>query len=258
MTYRANGTNATSGFLQQVAGCLAPCAAFGGWFLLALLCASGCVSQRGPAAWRTVPPSEGDSAAFAAASQTVREAFPAVYQATQRAIITVGRRQFACDGFLTASPAGGWHLALISMLGLVTDVRVKSDGAAEVLKVTPLFRQDWARDYVARELRWLFAPPPELAPDGRLGDGRLVLEAKSRVDGARASYVCSADGSRWEELEVWDAQRRLFHAKVSGYRSFPGWPRAIPAEFELDAGNHQLQVRTVAVASAAPPAEEAP
>jgi hypothetical protein len=209
-----------------------------------------------------LPPSEADSAAFAAARQTLREAFPPVYQATQRAIITVGRRQFACDGFLTVSPAEGWHLALVSILGLVTDVRVQNDGTAEVLKVTPLFRPDWARDYVARELRWLFAPPPDLAPAGRLADGRLVLRGwewvKGRAGLAGAWYICSADGSRWEELEVWDAQRRLFHAKVTGCRSFPGWPRAVPAEFQLNAGNHQLQVRTVAVAAAAAPAEEAP
>jgi hypothetical protein len=226
--------------------------------LLALVCAGGCVFQRGPAAWQTVPPSERDITAFATARQTVCGAFPAFYQTTQRAIITVGRRQFACDGFLTVSPAEGWHLALISMLGLVTDVRVRNNGTTEVLKVTPLFRQDWAREYVAQELRWLFTPPPELAPAGRLRDGRLALEAKSRVDGAKARYVCSADGSRWEELEVWDGPRRLFHAKVSGYRSFPGWPPAVPAEIELDAATHQLQVRTVAVASAASPAEEIP
>jgi hypothetical protein len=224
---------------------------------LALVCAGGCISTSGPAAWRMAPASERDAAAYAAARQTVREAFPAVYQATQRAIITAGGRQFACDGILTASPAEGWHLALVSALGLVTEVRVGNDGAAEVLKVTPLFRQDWARDYVAQELRWLFTPPPELFA-GRLGDGRLALAAVSGAGGARACYVCSADGSRWEELEVWDAQRRLFHAKVTGYRSFPGWPRAIPSEFELDAGAHQLQVRTVAMTAAASPAKEAP
>jgi len=235
---------------------------YGGWFLLALVCAGGCVSRTGPAAWRTVPPSEGDSAAFAAADVTVHEAFPAVYQATQRAIITVGRRQFTCDGFLTASPAEGWHLALVSMLGLVTDVRVRNDGATEVLKVTPLFRQDWARDYVARELRWLFTPPPELEPVGRLADGRLVLFGweRPKVVGLTEPWylcTCNADGTRWEELEVWHAGSRLFHAKVTGYRSFPGWPRAVPSEFEVDAGTHQLQIRTVALAAGALPPEEA-
>jgi hypothetical protein len=226
---------------------------------LVLVCAGGCVSHRVlEASWQPIPPSEGDSAAFAVARQTVREAFPASWQATQRAIISVGRRQFTCDGFLTASPAEGWHLALISMLGLVADVRVRNDGSTEVLKVTPLFREDWARDYVAQELRWLFTPPPELAHAGRLADGRLALEAKSGADGAKARYVCSADGSHWEEIEVWDGPRRLFHAKVSGYRTFPGWPRAVPSEFDLDAGTHQLQIRTVTLAAASPLKEEAP
>jgi len=151
-----------------------------------------------------------DSAAFAVARQTVREAFPPPGRQTQRAIISVGRRQFTCDGFLTASPAEGWHLALISMLGLVADVRVRNDGSTEVLKVTPLFREDWARDYVAQELRWLFTPPPELAPAGRLADGRLALEAKSGADGAKARYVCSADGSHWEEIEFGTGRAAFF------------------------------------------------
>ncbi|MGD1086152.1 MAG: hypothetical protein ABSA47_15565 [Verrucomicrobiota bacterium] len=225
--------------------------------VLALVCAGGCAFQLAPAPGPTVPPSERDLPAFATARQTLREAFPAACQTTQRAIVTVGRREFACDGFLTVSPAEGWHLALISMLGLVTDVRVRNDGTTEVLKVTPLFRQDWARDYVAQELRWLFTPPPDLAPAGRLGDGRLALEGQCRADGTKARYVCSADGSRWEELEVWTGPRRLFHAKISAYRSFPGWPRALPAEIELDAGAHQLRVRTLTIAAASWPTEGA-
>ena len=219
--------------------------------VLVLECASGCVSPRGPAAWQAVPATARDTSAFATAQQTVREAFPSAYRATQRAIISVRQRQFVCDGLLTVSPAEGWHLALVSTLGLVTDVRVKTDGSLEVLKVTPLFREDWAREYVARELRWLFTPPPGLAPAGRLNDGRLLLEAGSGRDGVKARYACSADGRRWEELVVFNGSRQLFHAKVSSYRSFPGWPRAVPAEIEVDAGTHQLHVRIAALSVAA-------
>lgn len=218
--------------------------------VLVLACASGCVSPRGPAAWQAVPATARDTSAFATAQQTVREAFPSAYRATQRAIISVRQRQFVCDGLLTVSPAEGWHLALVSTLGLVTDVRVKGDGSLEVLKVTPLFREAWARDYVARELRWLFTPPPGLSPAGRLSDGRLLLEAESRVDGVKARYVCNPDGRRWEELVVFNGSRQLFHAKISGYRSFPGWPRAVPAEIEVDAGTHQLHVRIAALSVA--------
>ncbi len=214
---------------------------------LVLVGAGGCVSPRGPAAWEVAPAEAGDPSAFATAQQTVREAFPSAGRTTQRAIITVRRRQFVCDGLLTVSAAEGWHLALISTLGLVTDVCVKGDGTGAVLKVTPLFREDWARDYVMRELRWLFVPPPGLAPAGRRRDGRLVLESPNRGDGVKARYACSADGRRWEELEVACGGRRLFHATISGYRTFPGWPRAVPAEIEADAGTHQLHLRIAAI-----------
>ena len=217
--------------------------------LVVLAWAGGCVSRRGSAPWQVALTAASGTPAFAAAQRAVREAFPPAYRATHRAIITVRRRQFVCDGCLTVSPAEGCQLALISTLGLVTCVRVNADGSSEVLKVTPLFRETWAREYVARELRWLFAPVSGLTPAGRLGDGRLVLEAEGRAEGVKARYVCSADGRRWEELEVLNGGRRLLHAKISGSTSFPGCPRAVPEQIEVDAGTHQLQLRVVALSA---------
>jgi hypothetical protein len=147
------------------------------------------------------------------------------------------------------SPADGWHLALVSTLGLVTDVRVKADGSSQVVRVTPLFQESWAREYVCGELRCLFTPPPGLVPAGRLTDGRLLLEAEGFADGVKARYACSRDGSRWEELEVLSGSHRLFHAKVCSYRSFPGWPRAVPAEFEVKAGTHDLHIQIAALST---------
>ena len=218
--------------------------------VLALVCAGGCLTGpvRDPAPWPVVS-AAGDTAAFAVAQQTVRGAFPPTYRAAQRAIITVHGRQFVCDGVLTVSPAEGWHLAVISTLGLVTDLRLRTDGAAEVLKVTPLFREAWARDYVTRELRWLFTPPPALAPMGRLDDGRLVLEAPNRPEDGTARYVCSADGRRWEELELVSGGCRVFHATI--FRSAPlrGWQGAVPAEIDVDSVTHQLHLRIAADAA---------
>jgi hypothetical protein len=232
------------------------CGQFGA--VVALACASGCVALPGRALRQAAPVEPRDTDAFATARQTVRGAFPPNYRATHRAIITVHQRQFVCDGLLTVFPVEGWHLAVISTLGLVTDLRVRGDGSAEVLKVTPLFREAWAREYVTQELRWLFTPPLELAPMGRLSDGRLVLEAESRVDAVKARYVCSVDGRRWEELEVVSGSRRLFHAKISDYGSFRGWPRAVPTEIEVDAGTHQLHLRmAMADAGAVAPEKEA-
>jgi hypothetical protein len=222
--------------------------------VLLVVCVSGCASHRMTAAWQ-IGQTVGESPSFAAAEQAVRGAFPPAYRATQRAIITVRQRQFVCDGLLTVSPAEGWHLALVSTLGLVTDVRVRSDGSSEVMKVTPLFREDWARDYVARELRWLFRPPTELVPAGCLSDGRLMLESSGGAEGCTARYLCSANGSRWEELEVLSGARRMMHAKVSGYRDVAGWPHAVPMEMDVTTDTHELHVRMAALslADAAPP-----
>jgi hypothetical protein len=74
----------------------------------------------------------------------------------------------------------------------------------------------------------------------------------------KARYVCSADGARWEELEVLIGLRRLFHARISKYRSLPGWPRAVPAEIDVDAATHRLQVRMAeAILTVTTPTEEA-
>jgi hypothetical protein len=225
--------------------------------VLVLWCASGCVSRPGPAGWQAIPVAASQEPAFATAQQTVSEAFPSAYRATQRAIITVRQRQFVCDGFLTVSPSDGRHLALVSTLGLVTDVRVKADGSSQVVRVTPLFRESWAREYVCRELRCLFTPPSGLVPAGRLTDGRLLLEAESFADGVKARYACSRDGSRWEELEVFHGLHRLVHVRVCSYRSFPGWPRAVPAEFEVKAGTHELHIQIAALSTdSALPREE--
>lgn len=226
--------------------------------IVLLAFASGCVSQPRSPLGQVIPAVARDAADFAAAQLAVRETFPPVYRATQRAIITVRKRQFVCDGLLSVSPIGGWHLALISTLGLVTDVRVNGDGSSEVLKVTPLLPEAWAREYVTLELRWLFKPPPPLAAAGRLNDQRLLLEAESLIDGVKARYVCSRDGRRWEQFEAWKGHRLLFHAKLADYRVFDGCSRALPAEIEVDAGTHRLNLRTAEVNLAVPPAAKGP
>ena len=49
-----------------------------------------------------------------------------------------------------------------------------------------------------------------------------------------------------------------FDAASVEYRSFPGWPQAVPAEIEVDAGTHHLHLRIAALSlAAAAPAEGA-
>jgi len=160
----------------------------------------GCATHDHFATPAVLPDDSHHQAAFLCAERTIINLFPARYRATQRAIVTVGGRQFTCDGLLEVSPAEGCHLAIVSSFGVVTDLRVKADGGCEVLKVTPLFREDWSRRFVARDLRRLFIPPADLQPAGRLADGRIVLQTPPDASGVTARYILllmAAAGGNW-------------------------------------------------------------
>ncbi len=206
-----------------------------------LLC--GCIS-RSP---YPVFPLDGTPAQ--GAEQTTRQnlasIFPAQYRSVQRAILTVAGKQFTCDGVLEVSTNAGWHLAIVSNLGLVAGLRVNRDGSCEVLQATSLFREAWTRQFVARDVRRLFIPPPEFVSAGRLADGRLVCKTAPESDGAVARYVFSADGRQWQELNVWRGGRCEYHAEFRGYRVFAGTAREAPAEMEVQAEGYQLHLRLV-------------
>jgi hypothetical protein len=208
---------------------------------VSLLC--GCVSPRP----NPVTPLAGMPAQEAErkAHQCLANVFPAQYRLVQRAIITVAGKQFTCDGVLEASTNAGWHLAIVSNLGLVAGLRVNRNGSCEAVQVTPLFRESWTRQFVARDVRWLFMPPPEFVSTGRLADGRLICKTAPESDGAVARYIFSADGQRWQELDVWRGGRREYHAVLRGYRTFAGTAHALPAEMEVQAENYQLHLRLV-------------
>lgn len=227
------------------------------WPVLAgLLLLAGCATSRPEAARGLARPREDQVAAFARAQQTLGRAFPPAYRATHRAVITVGRRQYVCDGFLTAGPDDGLHLALVSSLGLVAEVRRQTNGLPEVVKVTPLFRESWSRDHVLRDLRCLLAAPGELHPAGTLTDGRLALEPTAGAGGLRARYLFSADGQRWEELELREKGRRVYRAILGRHRRYEGWPQDLPTEIRVDAGAYRLHLR-VAELNIRPPTNAA-
>lgn len=179
------------------------------------------------------------------AQRTIAGLFPPQYRATHRAILTVGRKQFVCDGHVTVSTNAGWHLAVVSPLGLVGEVRVRRDGTRELLKVTPLLRAAWSRDFLARDLHWLFVPPAALEPAGRLADGRLVFEKPPGADGLVARYVFSSGGDQWQELELSRKGRHLYRATLGSFRPFEGWPVASPSEFAVTAEVYRLHLRVV-------------
>lgn len=179
------------------------------------------------------------------ARQNLVSLFPPQYRSVQRALLTVAGKQFTCDGVLEVSRNDGWHLAIVSNLGLVAGVRLNRDGVCEEVKVTPLFLESWTRQFVAHDLRRLFIPPTEFVSSGRLSDGHLVCETAPESDGAVARYVFSADGQQWQELEVMRGGRRHYHALLRGYRAFAGTTREVPAEIEVRTKGYQLHLRLV-------------
>jgi hypothetical protein len=220
---------------------------------LVVVAGSGCATQNHFAVRPVLPDDGSHRDAVQRAQQTIAQLFPARYRATQRAIITTGGKQFTCDGLLTVSSADGHHLALVSSFGVVTELRVKADATTELLKVTPLFREDWSRDFVARDLRRLFVPPVNLQPGGQLADGRLVLLAGPDAAGVTAEYVFSADGSRWQELDLARNGKPFYRAVVKHYLKFPGVAAEIPNEFEVSAESYRLELRIAALKSEVQP-----
>jgi hypothetical protein len=211
--------------------------------LLSVTLVSGCAGPR-TKSYSVLRDNGPSPASVERARKAVANLYPPRYRATQRAIITVGRKQFVCDGVLTVSPEQGAHLAVISTLGLVAEVRVTTNGAVEVLKVTPLFREAWSRDYVARDLLRLFVPGGDLEPAGRLPDGRLVLETRPTTNSVVTRYIFTPSGDRLQELEVSRQERRLYRASVRRYQKFAGYPFEIPSEFEVVTPNYRLELRT--------------
>ena len=203
----------------------------------------GCATHDHFATHAILPDDGHHQAAFSIAERTIKNLFPVRYRATQRAIVTVGGRQFTCDGLLEVSPTEGCHLAIVSSFGVVTDLRVKPDGDCELLKVTPLFREDWSRQFVARDLRRLFMAPANLQPAGQLADGSVVLQTTPDASGVTAQYVFSADGVRWRELDLMRGGKTFYRVIPKNFQKYPDANVEIPSEFEVSAEAYRLELR---------------
>ncbi len=204
---------------------------------------SACTAHR-PRAYSVIKDTNVSGNAPQKARYTLAHVYPPRYRATQRAIITVGKQQYVCDGVLTASPEGGHHLAVISTLGLVTELRVTTNRTSELLRSTPLFREDWSRNFVSRDLRRLFVPRMDADRPGHLEDGRLVLETAPNAEGFLIRYIFSPDGERLQEVEVEQRGARVYHATVRRYQTFAGVGHEIPSEISVVAPAYRLNLRT--------------
>lgn len=217
---------------------------------LLVVLTGGCATHEHFSTLAVLPNDGHHQAAFSSAERTIKNLFPARYRATQRAIVTVGGRQFTCDGLLEVSPAEGCHLAIVSSFGVVTDLRVKADGGCEVLKVTPLFREDWSRRFVARDLRRLFMAPANLRPAGQLVDGSVVGQTAPDASGVTAQFIFSADGARWRELDLTRDGKTFYRATPKNFQKYPGASAEIPGDFEVSAEAYRLELRITELTTA--------
>ncbi len=220
--------------------------------LLVACCTCAAASRKTPVP--LTPVSISQPATLDRARQAVIHLWPASYQATQRAVVTVRRRQYVLDGVLKASPAEGLHLALISSLGLVTDLRRTPDGRTEILKTTALFPEAWARDYVGSTLDCLFAPPDQdsLIEAGHLATGQRVLVTTRGVRQIRYHY--SATHEQIEALEVLEKGRLVASARFEDFQQTEGSHTKVPSRISIDTRRYQILLRNVRFRISAPAA----
>jgi len=192
----------------------------------------------------TTPLTAGDRAR---AETTLRELFPAPYRAVHRGVITQRGQQFTCDAMLSVAENRSAHLALVSALGAVTELRLEPQGTCVVLKVTPLFREAWTRKYVARDLRWLSLPPPTITDAARAVDGRILLQALGEDAVTRATYVMSAAGDQWEALELHHPRDGRSDVTVQPARRREDGGPTVPAAYEVVTPRYRLDLRVLEV-----------
>lgn len=131
--------------------------------LLLLLLAAGCATPP--------PPAAGPRPA---------RSFPADALVTQRAVLTVRGRQFALNGYLASSAAGGRRLIVTGMFGAVlADVLVKRDGTVLVMRSSKLFRPVWVERYVAGDMQCIFGDAPDaVCPVRMLSATHFLIERR--------------------------------------------------------------------------------
>jgi hypothetical protein len=119
--------------------------------------------------------------ARAAPASTVSQAFPANALITQRAVLTIRRRQFALNGYLARSEVGGERLILTDPLGQVlADLLVKPSGVVYVMRSSHVFRPAWIVRYIAADLKCLLGTTPVSACGIKaLSSTEFLLERRS-------------------------------------------------------------------------------
>ena len=209
--------------------------------LAVVLLSAALAGCRGPgAAAPSAPPP--DAAAGARARSVLSSMYPRGCRLMHRAVLTVAGRPYPCDGYLEIAPSGTLRLAVLTPMGVLTQVEVASNGAARVLSASSGFRESWSGGPLARDLRLLFAADPAALRDGRLPDGRPVLEAR-QPDGSCIRHVFDRDAARWQGVEIRRGSRTVYRAVCGAHARFDGHDREVPAEIRVEADGYRLDLR---------------
>lgn len=177
--------------------------------LLLVVLLAGCTTWGVSLRWNSDPELE-------AKARQVLSTRPA--RLTQRAVVKVRGREFSCDGVVQFQADGGLRLAVLSPMGVMAELRMDKEGAIEVVKTTPSFRNAWAQEYIGTVVKLLF--PIKVAEMRAYGSTTLLREQK---DGTRWLY--SFEGGKWRSatlerdgLRVWVAKgsTKLWHIRGRG------------------------------------------
>lgn len=134
--------------------------------LLLTLWATGCVTSQLSPPQNNFPPAA--------------HSFPPDALVTQRGVLTVHGRQFTLNGYVAKSAAGGLRFIMAENFGgVLADVLVKPDGKVFVLQSKPPFRPAWVENYVATDMKCIFADAGETnCPVQVLSPMHFVIERR--------------------------------------------------------------------------------
>ena len=104
--------------------------------------------------------------------------FPADGLLVQRALFTARGRQFALNGYLALSEAGGQRLIVTETFGnVMADVLIKPDGKVFVMKSSRLFPEKYIRRLVVADLECVFGNATALdCPVTMPGTNHFVID----------------------------------------------------------------------------------
>jgi hypothetical protein len=187
-----------------------------GQFVLALLLLSisGCAT------------SNIDKPVASSAAQPLPWFLPDNVNMNHRALVTIHGRQFAWNGSLTGNTNDGLRLVITDTIGLVADLKLDRNGAVTVGRLSPYFKEEWVRSYIARDLAAVFFPVTP-NPGGK----------------ETVRYIFNNDGTKLEKCEIRRGTRRVCGIVCSQHVQAQGRTKLLPTQFKISGEGYEVNLR---------------